>query len=57
MARKVELEMDGLAVADVAKAMSGIESGTRVKLEGFLAARSAKNKEIVFHATHFELTG
>ncbi len=57
MARKVELEMDGLAVADIAKALSGIESGTQVSLEGFLARKGAKSREIVFHATHFELTG
>jgi primosomal replication protein N len=57
VARKIELEMDGLAVADIAKALSGIESGTQVKLEGFLAKKGAKNREIVFHATHFELTG
>ena len=57
VARKVELEIDCLAVADVATALSKLEQGPGISLQGFLARKNAKSRELVFHTTHFELTG
>ncbi|HQT27294.1 MAG TPA: primosomal replication protein N [Burkholderiales bacterium] len=56
MERKVEFEIEGIAAAETAFRLSGLQ-GDPVRLEGFLARKGPKNREIVFHATHFELIG
>ena len=55
--RKIEFEIGGMAVADVAIALSGLKTGKPIRLEGFLAKKSPKSGELVFHTTHFELIG
>ncbi|MHB1301606.1 MAG: primosomal replication protein N [Burkholderiales bacterium] len=55
--RKIEFEIGGMAVADIAIALSGLKTGNPIRLEGFLAKRSPKSGELVFHTTHFELIG
>ena len=56
-ARKTEFEMNCMAVSDDASAIAGLKAGLCVKLEGFLAKRSMKSAEIVFHARKIELIG
>jgi len=55
--RKIEFEIGGMAVADVAIALSRLKAGDPIRLEGFLAKRSHRSGELVFHTTHFELIG
>ncbi len=57
MQRKVEFEIEGVAAAETAIRLSGLQKGNPVTMEGFLAKKGQRNREIVFHATHFELIG
>lgn len=57
MALKVEFEIGGKAVSDIAIKLSELQTGNQVRLDGFLSPRNRKSSEIVFHANHFELIG
>lgn len=57
MRREIEFEIDGMAVAETAIRLSGLQKGNHVRAEGFLARRGPKNRKIVFHINHFELIG
>ncbi len=51
--RKVECEMNAVAIGDLAK--SNIQLGSNLKAKGFLAKRSAKSTQLVLHIEKLEL--
>lgn len=53
MKRKVECEVNAVAIGNLAT--SNIQLGTKLKALGFLAKRSAKNKQLVLHIKNIEL--
>ncbi|HSI24624.1 MAG TPA: primosomal replication protein N [Methylotenera sp.] len=50
--RKVECEVNAVAIGDIAK--SSIQIGDNIKAKGFLAKRSAKSTQLVFHIDKLE---
>ena len=50
--RKVECEVQAVALADLAK--SNIQIGDNIKAKGFLAKRSAKSTQLVLHIEQLE---
>ena len=50
--RKVECEVNAVAIGEIAKL--NIQLGSSVKAKGFLAKRSAKNTQLVFHIDKLE---
>jgi primosomal replication protein N len=51
--RKVECEVNAIAIGDVAK--QNIQLGSQVKAKGFLAKRSAKSTQLVLHIEKLEI--
>ena len=51
--RKVECEVNAVAIGDLAKQQ--ISLGAQLKVQGFLAKRSAKSTQLVMHVTNIEL--
>jgi primosomal replication protein N len=49
--RQVECEMNGMALADVARAMSGLKIGDAVTVRGFLNRKNRMSAQLVLHAT------
>ena len=52
--RQVECELNGLALADVALAMSGLKVGQPVRVKGFLNRKNRMSAQLVLHATGAE---
>ena len=52
--RRVECEIDCMAVGATALPIKEAAPGSGVRLSGFLAARSLKRKTPVLHVTHIE---
>ena len=52
--RKVECEVNAVAIGDIAK--QHITLGAQLKVQGFLAKRSAKSTQLIMHVTHIEMT-
>jgi len=52
--RQVECEMYGVAMADVALAMSALKSGQAIKVNGFLNRKNRMSAQLVLHATGAE---
>ncbi len=50
--RKVECEVNAVVIGDIAK--SNIQIGDEIKAKGFLAKRSAKSTQLVFHIDKLE---
>jgi primosomal replication protein N len=50
--RKVECEVNAVAIGDIAK--SNIQLGSAIKAKGFLAKRSAKSTQLVLHIEKLE---
>ena len=51
--RKVECEVNAVAIGDVAK--QNIQLGSSIKAKGFLAKRSAKSTQLVLHIEKLEI--
>ncbi|MGB7816845.1 MAG: primosomal replication protein N [Methylotenera sp.] len=51
--RKVECEVNAVALGDIAK--QNIQLGSSVKAKGFLAKRSAKSTQLVLHIEKLEI--
>jgi primosomal replication protein N len=51
--RKVECEVNVVAIGEIAK--QNIQLGSNVKAKGFLAKRSAKSTQLVFHIDKLEV--
>jgi primosomal replication protein N len=49
--RQVECEMGGVAMADVAVAMSRLKPGQAVRLSGFLNRKNRLSTQLILHAT------
>ena len=49
--RQVECEMGGVAMAEVAVAMSRLKPGQSVRLSGFLNRKNRLSTQIILHAT------
>ena len=52
--RQVECEINGVAMAEVAKAMSGLKVGQAVKVTGFLNRKNRMSAQLILHATQAE---
>ena len=52
--RKVSCEIAAVAFEREAKLLAAAKLGSRVKINGFLAARSRTSKALVLHATEIE---
>ena len=53
--RQVGLEIDAMAMGDVAQGMSVLQAGQSVRLAGFLASRSRLSTRVVLHVNQFEI--
>ncbi len=49
--REVECEVNGVAMADVAVALSRLKPGQAARLTGFLNRKNRMSAQLVFHAT------
>jgi len=49
--RQVECEMNGVAMAEVAVAMSRMKPGQAVRVKGFLNRKNRMSAQLMFHAT------
>jgi primosomal replication protein N len=54
--RQVECEMSGVAMAEVAVAMSRLRPGQAVKVKGFLNRRNRMSAQLILHATEAQAT-
>jgi len=54
MARKVEVELAVVALGSTATLLSGAKPGDALRLDGFLAAKSAKSGQPVLHVERIE---
>lgn len=55
MQRKVECEMNAIAMGDLAVKSQGIKEGTQIKASGFLAKRSLRSTQLVMHINTLEI--
>lgn len=53
--RQVACEIFAVALADMAKTISGMEVGGFIKLTGFLAKRNKFSTQLVLHVTHIDI--
>ena len=53
--RQVGLEIDAMAMGDLAQRMSALQAGQTVRLAGFLASRSRLSTRVVLHVNQFEI--
>lgn len=51
--RRVECKVNAVMIGDLAK--TDIQLGTQLKALGFLANKSVKSTQLVFHITHLEV--
>jgi primosomal replication protein N len=51
--RKVECEVNAVAIGELAK--TNIQLGSNIKAKGFLAKRSAKSTQLVFHIEQLQI--
>jgi len=49
--RQLECEMNGVAMAEVAVAMSRMKPGQAVRVKGFLNRKNRMSAQLMFHAT------
>ena len=49
--RQVECELSGVAMAEVAKAMSSLKIGQTVQVTGFLNRKNRMSTQLILHAT------
>jgi primosomal replication protein N len=55
-ARQVNLEMDAVALGNVAERLSKAATGRNYRFEGFLAQRSRLSRQLILHLNQFELS-
>ncbi len=53
--RQVECEMNGVAVGDTALAISRMQAGQAVRIEGFLNRKNRMSAQLILHVTKAEL--
>jgi primosomal replication protein N len=54
--RQVECEMSGVAMAEVAIAMSRLKPGQAVRVKGFLNRKNRMSAQLILHATEAQAT-
>ncbi len=54
-ARDVSFEAQCVAIGEVARRLEPLATGTRIEIEGFLAARSRQSRSLVLHVNEFSL--
>lgn len=54
--RQVELEIEAMAVGNVALRLDAVAPGQALTARGFLANRSLRSRRVVLHVNEFELT-
>lgn len=52
--RKVGVEIDAIAFEGDARMIAGATLGARLRVEGFLSAKSSRSRKIVLHVTRIE---
>ena len=52
--RQVECEISGVAVGDVAVAMSRLKTGQSVRVSGFVNRKNRMSAQLILHATRAE---
>lgn len=52
--RRVQCEVEAVALADLARALAQVETGRAVRLTGFLANRDRFSRQLVLHAIKVE---
>ncbi len=55
MQRKVECEVNAIAMGDLAIRSQSIKDGAKIKVSGFLAKRSLKSTQLVMHINTLEV--
>lgn len=55
VSRNVALEIDGVALGEVAERLSRLAPGAECRFAGFLAQKSRLSRHNVLHVTNFEL--
>jgi len=55
MKRKVECDVNAVAIGDIAKRSQILKIGTQIKVSGFLTKRSLKNAQLVLHLNTLEI--
>ena len=53
-ARQVDFEIDAMAAGETAQRLQALQTGQRVRLQGFLTARSRLSSRIVVHVNRIE---
>ena len=53
--RSVSLELEGVALGQMAEQLNGASIGREYRFEGFLALRSQRSRQPVLHLNRFEL--
>ena len=53
--RQVECEMSGVAMADVAVAMTRLKPGKMIKVSGFLNRKNRMSTQLILHAAKAEI--
>jgi primosomal replication protein N len=56
VARKLDLEMDGVALGEAAMGLQAARLDRHYRFEGFLAQRSRLSRQLVLHVNRFELS-
>jgi len=54
--RQVECEVNGVAMAEVAVALSHLKAGQAARVKGFLNRKNRMSTQLVFHATEAHAT-
>ena len=53
--RQVECEVNGIAIGDVAVAMSKMQAGAEVRLDGFLNRKNRMSAQLMLHVTQAQM--
>jgi primosomal replication protein N len=53
--REVELEVQAVAVGEIAQRLAALPAGQALTLRGFLANRNRRSTQLVLHVNEFEI--
>jgi len=55
MQRRVECDVNAVAMGELAERSQGIQTGSMIKVSGFIARRSLKSTQLVLHITTLDI--
>jgi primosomal replication protein N len=55
MKRRVECDVNAVAMGELAKQSQAVKVGTQLKVSGFIAKRSLKSTQLVLHLNTLEI--